>query len=161
MRKIAIAQLLLTLLIAGQLSFGSSVVIAPGAANVTRARPELSLAPEPTSEPEPTVVYGIATWYDADRNGGSSWYTRDGIKLYAAAGPALRKLIKTKWKMKPKEILIESRRTGLSVIAYVVDWCACHGGGKNERLVDLSPAVWDALGVDLKYGVMEVRITLP
>jgi hypothetical protein len=152
MRKIAIAQLLLTLVIAGQLSFGSSVVIAPGAANVLPATPE----PVPA-----TVVYGLATWYDADRHGGSSWYTREGITLYAAAGPGLRELIETKWKMKPREIIIESRRTGLTVVAYVVDWCACHGGGKNERLVDLSPAVWDALGVDLKYGVMEVRITLP
>ena len=152
MRKIAIAQLLLTLVIAGQLSFGSSVAIAPGAANVLPATPEPATAP---------VLYGLATWYDADRHGGSSWYTRDGIKLYVAAGPALRKLVETKWRMKPREILIESRATGLTVTAYVVDWCACHGGGKNERLVDLSPAIWKALGVELKYGVMEVRITLP
>jgi hypothetical protein len=152
MRKIAIAQLLLTLVIAGQLSFGSSVVIAPGAANV------LPETPEGTT---PAVVYGLATWYDAERYGSSSWYTRDGIKLYAAAGPGLRELIDTKWKMKPREIIIESRLTGVKVTAYVVDWCECHGGKARERLVDLSPAVWDALGVDLKYGVMEVRITLP
>lgn len=104
---------------------------------------------------------GRATWYDATRQGQSTWYTRQGIRLYAAAGPRLRRLVDVSWRMEPVAILVKSIRTGREVIAWVVDWCQCHGGAKDERLVDLAPAVWHALGVDPARGVTKVRITLP
>jgi hypothetical protein len=65
--------------------------------------------------------------------------------------------------MKPRAIWVESVKTGKRVKVWVVDWCGCYGR-KNDaldtRLVDLAPAVWHALGVDLGLGVMKVRITL-
>jgi hypothetical protein len=108
----------------------------------------------------PAKLNGIATWYDAARNGQSSWYTRAGIKLYGAAGPALRKLIPVKWKMKPKAVLIRSERTGKQTVVWIVDWCKCLAGGGRERLIDLAPAVWHTLGIDLARGVTEVTITV-
>jgi len=108
----------------------------------------------------PAQLRGIATWYDATRNGQSSWYTRAGIKFYGAAGPALRKLIPVKWRMKPAPVLIRSQRTGKQVIVWIVDWCECLAGGGRERLIDLAPAVWHALGIDLSRGVTEVTITV-
>lgn len=108
----------------------------------------------------PRELRGIATHYDATRNGQSAWYTRAGIKMYGAAGPALRKLIPVKWRMDPYPILVRSHRTGKQVIVYITDWCQCLAGGGRERLIDLAPAVWRALGVDLSRGVTEVTITI-
>jgi rare lipoprotein A (peptidoglycan hydrolase) len=108
----------------------------------------------------PRELRGIATWYDANRNGTSAWYTRAGIKMYGAAGPALRKLINVKWRMEPYPVLLRSQRTGKQVIVYIVDWCQCLAGGGRERLIDLAPAVWRAIGVDLSRGVTEVTITI-
>lgn len=108
----------------------------------------------------PAKLNGIATWYDATRNGTSSWYTRAGIKLYGAAGPALRKLIPVKWRMEPVAVLVRSARTGKQAIVWIVDWCQCYAGGGRERLIDLAPAVWNKLGIDLGRGVTEVTITV-
>ena len=127
-----------------------------------RDRWYLDEAPEP-----PSAIRGRATWYDATKN--NAWYTQPNkwgkaVKLYAAAGPALRRALGgIKWQMKPRAIWVESVKTGERVKVWVVDWCGCHGR-KNDsldtRLVDLAPAVWEKLGVDLGRGVMKVRITL-
>ena len=112
------------------------------------------------------VLTGIATWYDASKN--NAWYTRttkEGppIKLYAAAGPGLRKYTPNKWRMKPYHIIVKSVKTGRVVDVWIVDWCGCYGTTKSgdERLVDLAPAVWEALGVRLGLGIMKVEITVP
>ena len=120
----------------------------------------------PVQEPA-WALAGIATWYDATRN--NAWYTRKNkwgkaIKFYIAAGPALRKLIPHKWFMKPVAVRITSVKTGKSVIAYVVDWCGCHGRAadpNDTRLVDMAPAIWDALGIRLGLGVTRVVVDLP
>jgi hypothetical protein len=151
-----------------------SVVIASSAVANT---PNRVIAPTPTSTPTPMptpnpiptsivqtdpnpTIRGIATHYDAERNGQSAWYTREGIVLYGAAGPALRKIVRHKWGNR-YPVIVSSKLTGISVVVWVVDFCECRGGDKNpdnDRLIDLAPAVWDALGVPLWRGVTGVTI---
>lgn len=123
-----------------------------------------SFKPEPTASVELSVstqsVTGKATWYDATKN--SAWYTR-GDKptlFYAAAGPALRDIKNFRWGKKPYRIIVENLRNGKAIVAWVVDWCQCRGQSNNEKLVDLAPAAFEALGVPLGHGVQRVRITV-
>jgi hypothetical protein len=42
-----------------------------------------------------------------------------------------------------------------------VDVCTCYGVRKDptdDRLIDLAPAVWQALGVPLSRGVMQIEL---
>ncbi len=121
-----------------------------------------SFKPEPAASAESVVqsVNGKATWYDATKN--SAWYTR-GEKptlFYAAAGPALRALKDFRWGKKPYRIIVENLKNGKAIVAWVVDWCQCRGQTNNEKLVDLSPAAFVALGVPLGNGVQKVRVTV-
>ena len=121
-----------------------------------------SFKPEPGASAESVVqsVNGKATWYDATKN--SAWYTR-GEKptlFYAAAGPALRALKDFRWGKKPYRIIVENLKNGKAIVAWVVDWCQCRGQTNNEKLVDLSPAAFVALGVPLGNGVQKVRVTV-
>lgn len=121
-----------------------------------------SFKPEPAASAESVVqsVKGKATWYDATKN--SAWYTR-GEKptlFYAAAGPALRALKDFRWGKKPYRIIVENLKNGKAIVAWVVDWCQCRGQKNNEKLVDLSPAAFVALGVPLGNGVQKVRVTV-
>ena len=106
------------------------------------------------------TLHGIGTHYDATRNGSSSWYTRAGIELYGAAGPDLRREKAHEWRNRYR-VIVSSKVTGRAVVVWIVDFCQCRGGDKkpgNDRLVDLAPAVWDALGVPLWRGVTPVTI---
>ena len=120
-----------------------------------------SFKPEPTPVATPILsVVGKATWYDATKN--NAWYTR-GDKptlFYAAAGPALRALKDFRWGKQPYRIIVENLKNGKAIVAWVVDWCQCRGQTNNEKLVDLSPAAFVALGVDLNRGVQRVRVTV-
>ena len=102
-------------------------------------------------------IVGIASWYDAKRGGQSTWYSRAGIKFYAAAGPKLRALKNFRYGMAPYAIRITNIKTGREVIAYVVDWCECPA---KNRIVDLAPAVFKELGVDLSLGLQKVKIEI-
>lgn len=117
--------------------------------------------PRPTYDvPDVIILTGKATHYDAERKGQSTWYTRAGIEFYGAAGPRLRALIPHEWRNEYR-VIVTSQRTGRAVLVHVVDFCECRGGDKdtsNDRLIDLAPAVWDALGVPLKYGVTKVTL---
>lgn len=112
-------------------------------------------------------LIGRATWYDATKN--NAWYTQPNkwgkaVKLYAAAGPALRRVIGHKYMRKPYAIWVKSKKTGIEVRVWVVDWCGCWGRKKDPldtRLIDLAPAVWEKLGVPLGQGVMKVEIRIP
>ena len=121
-----------------------------------------SIKPEPEPIlPNPTL-HGIATHYDAERKGETTWYTRAGIEFYGAAGPDLRKAVRHEWRNKYR-VIVTSERTGRSLIVWIADFCECRGGDKNpknDRLVDLAPAVWNALGVPLHLGVTPVTIEL-
>lgn len=120
-----------------------------------------SIKPEPIVLSEPTL-HGIATHYNAERNGETTWYTRAGIEFYGAAGPDLRREVRHEWRNEYR-VIVTSERTGRAVVVHVVDFCECRGGDKNpknDRLIDLAPAVWDALGVPLHLGVTPVTIEL-
>jgi hypothetical protein len=121
-----------------------------------------SFKPEPTPVAESLVlsVKGKATFFDAQRNGQSTWYVREGYQFYAAAGPALRKIKDFRWGKKPYRIIVENLKNGRAIVAWVVDWCQCRGQTNNEKLVDLSPAAFVALGVPLGNGVQKVRVTV-
>lgn len=121
-----------------------------------------SFKPEPTATAESLVlsVKGKATWFDAQRDGQSTWYVREGYQFYAAAGPALRKIKDFRWGKKPYRIIVENLKNGRAIVAWVVDWCQCRGQTNNEKLVDLSPAAFVALGVPLGNGVQKVRVTV-
>ena len=126
----------------------------------------------PTVAPEESVLTGIATWYDATKN--NAWYTRrkghfesnqrgGPYPLYGAAGPELRKMRNFTYNNEPYQIVVTSVLTNRSVVVWVVDWCSCKGVKKDptdDRIIDLAPAVWDALGVGLHRGIMKVRISL-
>ena len=134
-------------------------------------------SPTPTPTPEVTIkdivtLEGIATWYDATKN--NAWYTRkDGgsarnqqggpYRFYGAAGPELRLHHNFTYATKPYTVLITSVATGRSVLVWVVDWCSCKGRVKvdgDERLIDLAPEVWDALGVSKSRGIMKIKLAI-
>jgi hypothetical protein len=127
-----------------------AAVIAPDAAQLIN-QPET---------PRAIVLNGSATWFDAERGAQSSWYTRAGIEYYGAAGPELRAIRKHSWRTS-WPVLITSKLTGKSIVVQVVDVCTCYGVRKDptdDRLIDLAPAVWQALGVPLSRGVMQIEL---
>jgi hypothetical protein len=133
------------------------------------------LNPQPLSEPTPNYAMGVladqpalpagyfvgtATWFDADRGSHSSWYTRAGITLYGAIGADVRAYKQHYWRTS-WEVKITSLLTGKSVIVQVVDVCTCYGVRSNpndDKLIDLSPQTWSALGVRLGRGVMPITL---
>ena len=131
--------------------------------------------PQPTSEPlaqysmgvlanQPAVpegyFVGTATWFDAERGNQTTWYTRAGITLYGAIGADVRAYKQHYWRTS-WDVKIKSLITGKSVIVHVVDECTCYGVRRDpndQRLIDLSPAAWDVLGVPLSRGVMPITL---
>jgi rare lipoprotein A (peptidoglycan hydrolase) len=116
------------------------------------------------------TINGVATWYDASKN--FAWYTQaprkgaksrnqDGApyKFYAAAGPRMRKLAPFDWGEKPYRVIITNLKTNIAIVAWVVDTCGCRGGSQ-EKLIDLSPAAFTALGVSLGRGIQKVRVEI-
>jgi hypothetical protein len=135
---------------AGIFAPAPAAVIAPDAAQ---------LIDQPET-PRAIVLYGSATWFDAERGAQSSWYTRAGIEYYGAAGPELRAIREHSWRTS-WPVLITSKLTGKSIVVQVVDVCTCYGVRKDttdDRLIDLAPAVWEALGVPLSRGVMQIEL---
>lgn len=107
-------------------------------------------------------IKGLATWYNAARREHSSWYTRKGITLYAAAGPALRRFLgKGEWRR--AWVTIKSVSSGKSVTLRVLDWCGCHGRHQvpgDNRLVDLSLQAWRAIDQHFVRRVSVRRATI-
>jgi len=106
-----------------------------------------------------TPLFGTATWFDAERGNQTTWYSRQGITLYGAAGPGLRALVPDRWKQN-YGVRITFLATGVTVDVRVVDWCSCNGTARrgDERLIDLAPAVWRAAGYPLGYGVADIML---
>ena len=106
------------------------------------------------------TVSGKASYYDATKN--NAWYTRGprALKYYVAAGPELRKLHKFKWGQ-PWSVYIYNPKTQRGKVVLVVDWCYCSKGTKSEKLVDLSPQLWQWLCLcDPSLGVQRVQVTV-
>jgi len=153
--RAAILLLVLTLLVSA-----SIIVPVPNAPVAGPLRDSFKPEPVPVATPLPRSAKGKATWYDASKN--NAWYTM-GDKptlFYAAAGPALREIKNFKWGKKPYRIIVENLSNGKAIVAWVVDWCQCRGQTDSQKLVDLSPAAFTALGVDLYMGVQRVRVTV-
>ena len=125
---------------------------------------------EPTERPPETTLTGIASWYPA-----GSWYTRKtqwfkGTRHYAAAGRELRKMIQVLWPghrywhQTPVRARITNPKTGISVLVYITDICGCYSGTPKDRsddkIIDLSPEVFQALGVRLGRGIQKVSVEL-
>ena len=106
---------------------------------------------------------GVATWYDATRNG--AWYTQeprrgaasrnqDGAPyaLYAA-------VYGWRWGDEPYQLRICRRDDPAQrcVIVTVVDFCSCSRQRPGRRAIDLAPAAFERLG-PLSRGVLPVTI---
>lgn len=130
--------------------------------------PSATVAPTQTPDESPSSTYtsktitGTASWFDANRHGQSTWYTRAGIEWYAAAGPALRELLGDPDPyLEDYAVLITNVKTGRSAVVHVVDWCSCSEGNKFEKIVDLAPSLWVALSDQpLSVGIQTVTIQL-
>lgn len=128
------------------------------------AAPGVALSLQP-AEPSAT---GIASWYGNPRRYGEpaiAWYTRtspwgEPVEFYAAAGPELRRILGDPNPYHEHyPVTITNPATGQTIEAVVVDWCGCNTG-RREKLIDLSPAAFEALGVPLSRGIQEVEVTL-
>jgi len=115
----------------------------------------------PVRTPHGIPMRGIASWYNATYhpNGTqSTWYTRSGLKFYAAVGTF-------KWGDDPYQIKVcraDDKTRCVQVL--VVDRCSrCRADLKKtwtarSRSIDLSPHAFAALR-GLHIGVTEVIIT--
>jgi len=115
--------------------------------------------------PAKAPVAGTATWFNAERGGQSTWYTRAPYSLtfYVAAGPALREQWGHKYRQR-YQLKVTSPVTGRSAIVWVVDWCSCNGTKRrgDEKVADLSPALFTYLcGCGLGRGVQRVVFSEP
>jgi hypothetical protein len=167
MRTLAVA--ILSLSLAVGLLIVHVVASTPNATPSPTPIPTVEPTPSPTPSPStasPTLT-GFATFYDASKN--FAWYTQpvrknaakynqDGAPYvyYAAASPQLRAVRKFKWGSEPYRVMITNPKTGISIVAWVVDTCACVGGS----LIDLAPVAWKAIagGAPLSRGVQPVIV---
>lgn len=155
-----LSALLMLILIAG-MHEGAGTVTAPAARCETQ--PQASSLFEVI--PEPVQVVGVASWYDATKN--HAWYTRttklgEPVVFYGAAGPKLREALGDDNPYHEHyPVTITNPRTGITIQVIVVDWCSCSEGRKGEKIIDLAPAAFKALGVNLHRGIQKVIITLP
>ena len=133
------------------------------------------LADQPPVPPAPKKIElsGVASWYDAKKNG--AWYTRTtqwfkGTLQYAAAGEQLRSMIEAMkpghryWRKTPVLAKITNAKTGIAVTVYITDTCGCYSGTPKDRsddkIIDLSPQVFQSLGVPLGRGIQQVTVEL-
>ncbi len=114
----------------------------------------LALTLTPSGVPE----VGVASWYDAERNGQSSWYTRQGITHYAAVGS-------WRWGDKPYTLRVcRADDRARCTVVQVVDWCGrCAKDLRRvwtnkSRAIDISPHAMVDLA-PLHHGVVRVVIS--
>lgn len=98
---------------------------------------------------------GGASSIRAIRGWATHWDTF-GTGNYAAAGPALRKLIGPRWKGKWVGVI---RPDGRTVYVRLITSCACRPPNAPERLIDLSLSVFAQLAPPSR-GVIRVTVTV-
>lgn len=147
-----------------KLALALAFALVPMANPAPTGEPSAPYVPVPITEPHTPTLYetplfGTATWFDAERGNQTTWYTRQGITLYGAAGPGLRALVPDHYKQN-YGVAVTFLATGVTVHVRVVDWCSCNGTKRkgDERLIDLAPAVWRAAGYPLGYGVAKILL---
>lgn len=125
----------------------------------------------PAGPPTPVLAWSLAgtsTWYGSTSHYGAptvAWYTRQSrwgapVIFYAAAGPKLREAIGDQNPYHEHyPVLVRNPKTGKTIIAVIVDWCQCSKGKPREKLIDLSPAAFEALGVPLTRGIQKVIVS--
>ena len=174
MRTLAVAILSLSLAV-GLLAvdaLGRPRETVPPSPAICTAPPSPSpvLGPPTPVETDEAPIVGIASWYGNPRKWGEptvAWYTRktkhgDPVVFYAAAGPKLRDFLgDPNPYLEHYPLLITNPKTGKTILIVVVDWCSCSKGRPGEKLVDLSPAAFLALGVPLSRGIQKVYISRP
>ncbi len=108
----------------------------------------------------PSVPYeGKATWYGAggDCHDGRprtcSPYLSGERTRYCAVGS-------WRWGDTPSKVLITSRVTGKSTSCTVPDYCHACKKRTGGRIIDLSPAVFKALGHSLGVGVIKITFQI-
>lgn len=176
-------QLIAVIIRATIIAIGISIIVAPVTNNQSFAHawPRDTWYTEACyrTECEGDKIVGVASWFDATRN--SAWYTRKTkwgapVKYYGAAGPKLRKFIEgfygtdiggsAYWQNLAQNDLrpvlrVTSKKTGESILVTVTDWCGCRGGKDgpgDDKIIDLAPEAFEALGATLGIGVIKVTI---
>lgn len=147
-----------------KIALALALIVAPFTNPVPTGEPVAPLPTVVANQPEVPLGYfvGNATWYDADRGNLSTWYTRAGVDMYGAIGAEVRAFKPHTWRTS-WNVQVVSLLTGRSVIVQVVDECTCYGVRAvtdDQRLIDLSPEVWQALGVPLSRGVMPIVLVV-
>jgi hypothetical protein len=147
-----------------KIAWALALIVAPFTNPVPTGEPVAPLPIVVADQPAVPLGYfvGTATWYDADRGNLSTWYTRAGVDMYGAIGAEVRAFKPHTWRTS-WQVEVVSLLTGRSVIVQVVDECTCYGVRANpddQRLIDLSPEVWQALGVPLGRGVMPIALVV-
>jgi hypothetical protein len=136
----------------------------PAAATVL---PLASIRPSGTAA---LTLRGRATHYDATKNNawytrstpGSAYYHQDGgpYLFYAAASPRLRAIAPFYWGKPPYRVIVTNTALNLSIVAWIVDECACVGGG----IIDIGPEAWWVLGgsgrTPYSRGVIDVLVEI-
>jgi len=97
----------------------------------------------PIAPPKPVTTHrisGLASWYcRAGVSPCTSGYPDgSGIDAYAAAGPRLRAALGTSWR--GRVVYVDGLRVRL------IDWCQCHAGESNEKLLDLYYDLYERVG---------------
>ena len=132
--------------------------------------PSVDVTPEPSPTDAFLSISGRATYYDASRNfawytqeprAGAAKYNQEGspYPFYGAASPALLKLRAFRWGREPYRVIVSNTKTHVSIVVWIVDTCACVGGG----VIDLSPIAWKTLGdgkIPFSRGVQDVRVEI-
>ncbi|MBI2780915.1 MAG: hypothetical protein HYX55_03830 [Chloroflexi bacterium] len=118
------------------------VIVDPLIASPPPPRPQPVL---PTAKPVAVPVLthrlsGAASWYcRAGTSPCTSGYADGGaVDAYAAAGPRLRAALGSSWR--GRVVYVDGLRVKL------IDWCQCHAGESNEKLLDLYYDVYARVG---------------
>jgi len=106
--------------------------------------------PSPSSVPATTPDAGRETPLAlGPRSGRASWYD-DGPGLYAAVNSF-------RWGDTPYRVRVTAGDR--SVVVIVRDFCGCYTGTARERIIDLSPAAFQALA-PLSRGLVHVTVDI-